>query len=489
MVYNEPFRPRLHFTPPSGWLNDPNGLVFYEGEYHIFYQHYAADVVWGPMHWGHAVSTDLINWTHLPIALAPDDLGYIFSGSALVDWHNSAGFGTEALVALFTHHLPQTHQQSQSLAYSLDRGRAWTKHAGNPVIATPANLHDFRDPKVFWYADDDGGGHWVMALATTTAVLFYTSPDLIAWQPSGSFGDGSGASGGVWETPDLFQLQRPDGSGSRWVLLVGVGDGAPAGGSGEQYFIGDFDGQTFHNDNPQEVILWADCGADNYATQSWSDVQDGRRLALSWMNNWTYAAHIPTGPWRGALTLPRELRLIDTPEGTRLAQAPARELQEQRRDRESHAPFTVPAHETVTVPANAPLLELEMTVTLPTPAGDEFGLRLRTGAQEFTTIGYKPRSKTLYIDRRHSGLVDFHEAFPARHSAPLTPRDSLLRLHLIMDESSIELFADEGAVVFTEQIFPTGEALQVELFAGETAVTIQQLELYGLQPAAFYKQP
>jgi len=487
LAYDERFRPQLHFTPPTGWLNDPNGLVYYAGEYHLFYQHFPRDTVWGPMHWGHAVSTDLINWTHLPVALQPDDLGYIFSGSAVIDWHNTAGFGPQAMVVLFTHHDPHDSKQSQSLAYSIDRGRTWTKYAGNPVIDTPSNLRDFRDPKIFWYGDESAGGRWVMALATTSAILFYTSPDLITWQPGGSFGSGYGARSGVWETPDLFQLPVDDGPDTRWVLLAGVGDGAPAGGSGEQYFIGSFDGQTFTSENEKDTVLWFDYGADNYATQSWSDVPHGRRLVLSWMNNWQYGRAIPTTAWRGAMTMPRELRLVRTPSGVRLSQAPAPEFQAQRGQPYGRSNFTVPAGETLLLPPLGLVFELELAVDLPEAAAGTFGLRLRTGADQHTAIGCTPGARTLFIDRRRSGLSAFHDDFPALHSAPLAAQDGRIRLRLFVDRSSVELFANDGTVVLTDQIFPTGEEMQVELFAGDTPLTISRFDAYRLQSARFSK--
>ena len=238
---NDRYRPSFHFTPPSNWLNDPNGLLYFEGEYHLFYQYHPHSTLWGPMHWGHAVSVDLVNWQHLPIALHPDEHGMIFSGSAVVDWHNSAGFGEKTLVAIFTY--SNERRESQNLAYSTDKGRTWTKYAGNPVIPYPDHFN-FRDPKVIWHED-----HWVMSLAAGDTVLFYTSIDLKHWDQSGSFGGGYGSTDGVWETPDLFQLPVANASDSRWVLIVGVGNGGPAGGSATQYFIGDFDGRNFVSEN------------------------------------------------------------------------------------------------------------------------------------------------------------------------------------------------------------------------------------------------
>jgi fructan beta-fructosidase len=218
------------------WLNDPNGLVYYNDKYHLFYQHHPYDTVWGPMHWGHAVSRDLINWQHFPIALQPDENGMIFSGSAVIDWQGTSGFGQEAMIAIFTHH--KNGDQGQSLACCNDQGLTWKKYAGYPVLLSP-NEPDFRDPKVFWYED-----RWIMALAAGNKIVFYTSADLIHWGPGGSFGEGYGSHEGVWETPDLFPLTTSNCWETYWVLTVSVGNGHPAGGSGTQYFIGHFDGKS-----------------------------------------------------------------------------------------------------------------------------------------------------------------------------------------------------------------------------------------------------
>ncbi len=246
----EKHRPRYHFTPPAKWMNDPNGMVYYDGEYHLFYQHYPDGVVWGPMHWGHAVSTDLVNWQHLPIALYPDSLGYIFSGSAVVDWNNTSGLGKDGkppMVAIFTHHDPVGAQkgrqdfQVQSIAYSNDRGRTWIKYAGNPVVKNPG-IRDFRDPKVI---RDEVRGQWVMVFAAWDHVKFYTSPNLIDWKHASDFGRKWGTHAGVWECPDIFPM-NVDGTGElKWVLLVSINPGGPNGGSGTQYFVGDFDGEKF----------------------------------------------------------------------------------------------------------------------------------------------------------------------------------------------------------------------------------------------------
>jgi ABC-type sugar transport system permease subunit len=271
---------------------------------------------------------EVLSWRHLPIALYPDEVGNIFSGSAVIDWKDTAGFGAEAMVAIFTHE--SQGRQMQSLAYSTDQGRTWHKYDANPVLDPPNNIKNFRDPKVLWYDAGDGAGHWVMSVAAGNVILFYSSPDMKNWEPTGGFGLGYSATCGVWETPDLFELPVDGGPETRWVLAVGIGGCAPGGGSGVQYFIGAFDGATFSSENPQETVLWADYGADFYAAQSWSDAPGGRRIWVGWMNNWLYAQDIPTSSWRGALTIPRELALTNTPQGVRLVQRPVPELQQLR---------------------------------------------------------------------------------------------------------------------------------------------------------------
>lgn len=472
------YRPQFHFTPPSMWMNDPNGLVYYAGEYHLFYQYHPHSLVWGPMHWGHAVSTDLIHWQHLPIALYPDEHGMIFSGSAVVDWHNTAGFGKEALIAIFTYN-NHTHDninrvEDQNIAYSTDRGRTWTKYAGNPVVPHPGNLTDFRDPKVFWHAD-----HWVMVLAAGDRVLFYNSPDLKHWESSGSFGAGYGSTDGVWETPDLFQLPVND-SDSRWVLTVGVGNGHCAGGSGTQYFIGNFDGKTFTSENPKETILWADYGADYYAPQSWSEEPSQRRLMLGWMSNWQYAREVPTETWRGAFNLIREVSLRRTTQGVRLIHQPIAELQALRRHHQHWAKETLTPGQNLLAGIQLAAFEIVAEFQL-TENVEHVGFHVRMGEGERTTINYSVSEQQLFVDRTHAGQADFHEAFAKVHAAELRCDDRLLRLHIFVDHSSVEVFADTGLVVISDCIFPAASSTGLELFV-DGEVTLNFLDLFQLAP-------
>jgi len=488
LVLNEPYRPQFHFTPLKGWLNDPNGLVFYEGEYHLFYQFYPDDTVWGPMHWGHAVSVDLVNWQHLPTALYPDELGYIFSGSGVIDWHNSAGFGKEAMVLFFTHHHPETLDQSQSLAYSLDNGRSWTKYSGNPVIPTQENLHDFRDPKVIWYNAEDGAGHWVMSLAANDQILFYTSDNLIDWELNGRFGSTFGPSTGLWETPDLFQLPINGSTESRWVLTIGYDDKNNTKQSGTLYFVGDFDGKTFTSENPEDCVLWADSGADFYAAQSWSDVADNRRLWLAWQNNWLYAFNIPTTTWRGAFSLPRELGLVTTESSIRLVQKPIPELAQLRNARWRWQGVNVEPSESFLPSINGNTLEIIAEFEGFTNV-ESFGIRVLMDDKNATTIGYHPQKQILFIDRNQSGQVDFHEDFPAVHQAKLALNENSLHLHIFIDRSMVELFANGGLVCFSERVFPTEKGLGIEVFAEGARVMLRKFELFELKTAVFTQAP
>nr|WP_237389541.1 glycoside hydrolase family 32 protein [Bacillus sp. USDA818B3_A] len=274
--YKEKHRPQFHFSPEEKWMNDPNGMVFFNDEYHLFYQYHPFGTTWGPMHWGHAVSKDLIYWEQLPIALYPDDHGAIFSGSAVVDWNNTSGFFPEGpgLVAIYTSadNYPESDRprQRQSLAYSKDNGRTWVKYEGNPVLSD-LNITDYRDPKVFWHNETN---KWVMVLATGQSVTLYISANLKDWEFASEFGNKAGSHDGVWECPDLFQLPV-DGNenNQKWVMFVSIGDNPQfKEGSRTQYFVGQFDGTTFVNDNPDEMVLWLDFGRDNYAGVSWSDM-------------------------------------------------------------------------------------------------------------------------------------------------------------------------------------------------------------------------
>jgi fructan beta-fructosidase len=463
------------------WMNDPNGLVYYQGEYHLFYQYHPSDTLWGPMHWGHAVSRDLVNWQHLPIALYPDENGTIYSGSAVIDWHNTAGFGREAMIAIFTH--VNGDCQSQSVAYSTDRGRTWDKYEGNPVIPSAQNLQDFRDPKVFWY-DDQKCSHWVMAVSGGPTILFFTSPNLKNWRPSGEFGFGYGENGSVLETPDLFQLPVDGGPETRWVLTAGISSGGPAGGTGTQYFIGGFDGQVFISENPKDTVLWSDFGADYYAAQSWNDEPNGRRLMVGWMSNWQYATDIPTSTWRGTFTVPRELSLVKTLDGIRLVQQPVSELENLRCEHWAWNEGAVTPGSNILSDLCGETLEIDAEFQINSQV-ESFGFRVRKGEGEHTTIGYRVEDKQLFVDRTHSGQSDFNDDFACPLFTDMTPNDSVIGMHIFVDRSSLEVFGNDGLVVFSERIFPRKESLGLEIFTEGGDIVLNFLDVYELKAATF----
>jgi fructan beta-fructosidase len=460
------FRPGFHFSPPSHWMNDPNGLVYYEGEYHLFYQHHPYGNTWGPMHWGHAVSQDMVHWRHEPIALFPDEHGAIFSGCCVVDWNNSSGLfeGSHGLVAIFTHAdtCPKTGRprQRQSLAYSSDKGRTWHKYEGNPVL-TESDLIDFRDPKVFWHSQSE---RWVMAVVAGDHVRFYGSKNLLEWSLTGEFGHGEGSHDGVWECPDLFELPI-DGSGrSKWVLIISIGDHPDyPEGSRTQYFIGEFDGNTFINDNPADHIQWLDYGRDNYAGVTWSDIPDadGRRVIIGWMSNWKYANETPTGDWRGAMTLPRVLSLTSRDEGILLTQKPVREMEQLRKESKSWNAILITPEAPFIQKMQDELLEIEAEMDV--RSGGEIRMKIKSSWQSETIIGYDPERQWLYIDRTKSGVTDFHPSFPCNHGAKLVSEDGKIKLHIWLDRNAIEVYANDGLIAMTDQIFPDAPLDQIEI--------------------------
>ncbi|MEY3433612.1 MAG: hypothetical protein RL131_1548 [Bacteroidota bacterium] len=432
------YRPLIHFTPSTGWMNDPNGMVFYKGTYHVFYQHNPNASVWGPMHWGHATSSDLIDWKHQPIALYPDSLGTIFSGSAVVDHKNSSGLGTAdnpPLVAIFTYHnqaladQKKKNFQTQGIAYSLDNGVTWKKYEKNPVIQNPG-IPDFRDPKVTWLEDQQ---KWVMALAVQDRIYFYGSKNLLQWEYLSQFGKTNGAHGGVWECPDLFPMEFENKT--YWVLIVNINPGGPNGGSATQYFIGNFDGREFKPFTAE--VRWLDFGPDEYAGVSWFNTSQ-RRIFIGWMSNWSYANVVPTETWRSALTIPRELSLVKVKDVLLLKSLPVKELssliesQTKEIDNQKN-PFRVQ----LTAQANA-----------------DFSVEIFNDQKEKIILGYDKKQNQFYIDRTNSGKTKFYSEFGKIHTAPRISNDNLIQLDIWVDRTSVELFADEGLTVMTSIFFP-----------------------------------
>jgi sucrose-6-phosphate hydrolase SacC (GH32 family) len=469
-------RPRFHFTPPEGWLNDPNGLVCHAGAYHLFYQHHPDRDRWGPMHWGHAVSTDLVRWTHMPVALFPDALGWIYSGSTVVDHEGTAGFGRGALVAVFTH--ASADGQVQSLAFSLDGGRTWRPHLGNPVLTAPADTPDFRDPKVFRWERGDTA-HWVMVLAAGRRVLVYTSPDLRRWTRSSALEPGIAEETTV-ETPDLFALDV-DGTGDeRWVLSFGVLAGAPAGGTGTGYLVGEFDGHRFTPD--RDEVLWADHGPDFYAAQSWNDVPSGARLWIAWLSSWHYADQVPSTGWRGVMTVPRRLGLTRTAAGPRLTQAPVSTLDDSRTPRLSAHDVVLPAPTDPLPGIRCRHFDLDVRLRLDRTTASRLELDVLVGDDERTLIAYDVASSTVSIDRSRAGAAPFHRQHPTSAPAPVDRRDGRVRLRVLGDECSVEVFADDGAPSLSALVYPAPGRDRFALRAlGGTAV-VDTIELFELSP-------
>ncbi|MBN2347810.1 MAG: glycoside hydrolase family 32 protein [Bacteroidales bacterium] len=479
MPYQEQHRPQIHFSPPGNWMNDPNGLVYYRGEYHLFYQYYPDGTVWGPMHWGHAFSRDLVYWENLPVALFPDALGSIFSGSAVIDRKNTSGLQTgehPPMIAIFTHHdktkqqKGKTDYQVQSLACSNDMGRNFVKYKHNPVIPNPGEP-DFRDPKVTW---NKSLQLWIMVLAAGQKVKFYGSPNLLYWDYLSDFGTGAGDHGGVWECPDLFPVKA--GNEIKWILIVSINAGAPNGGSGTRYFIGYFDGVKFTNDNSEETELWLDYGPDNYAEVSWSDIpeEDGRRIVIGWMSNWDYAETVPTTAWRGALTLPRSISLRATERGLRLCSNPVSELKKIRNGKQSFE------FNTDTIINISGLNEILMSTSLAENSAEEFGIIFSNSRKKKLVVGYNSRLNQFYVDRTNSGQTSFSPTFSNKAVAPRLTTDNILRMHIFLDVPSIELFADNGLVTLTAIFFPGEKFDSLSFFQTKGTVKNTQCVLFEL---------
>ncbi|WP_353952249.1 glycoside hydrolase family 32 protein [Knoellia sp. S7-12] len=432
-------RPHAHFTPDSTWMNDPNGLVFFGETYHLFFQNNPSGATWGNLSWGHATSTDLVTWIEQPVALWHTENEFIFSGSTVVDHDNTSGFaapGQTALVAIYTSSYtsasPLHGRQAQSLAYSVDGGQSWTTHAGNPVLDRSSG--EFRDPKVFWWGGGDG--YWVMVAveAVDRTVVLYSSPDLRSWTYLSKFGP-SHAVAGVWECPDLFLLPVAGTDLHRWVLVVSLNPGGLAGGGGAQYFVGDFDGVTFTPERISETddptsFDWLDHGRDYYATVSFDNVPDNRRLMVGWANNWDYANEIPTAPWRSAMSLVREVDLVEDVDGRR---------------RLRQRPVLPPEGLGVTV--------LDLTVPLTPGVVTEITVSTEDDADPWV-LTVDGASRTITADRHECGNVDFHPLFASRDTARLVGDDDTVQLQVIVDASVIEVFAQGGLVTLTQQVFP-----------------------------------
>jgi fructan beta-fructosidase len=480
----EQHRPEFHFTPDSMWMNDPNGMVYFDGEYHLFYQYFPDSIVWGPMHWGHAVSKDMIRWQQLPIALYPDSLGYIFSGSAVIDWKNTSGFGKDGsppMVAIFTHHniagekAGRSDFQYQSIAYSLDKGRSWTKYADNPVVPNPGNIKDFRDPKVIWHEDSH---KWIMVLAARDKVKLYSSPDLKKWSFESDFGIKNDAR--LWECPDLFPLKVEGNEEPKWVLIVSMQSGAPNKGTGTSYFIGYFDGHTFTCLDQKKSQHWLDYGTDNYAMVSWSDIpsSDGRRLALGWMSNWLYAQKVPTGSWRSAMTLPRELSIIKTETGKYLLKSNIiREFYSYRKDTIIINPSSISSDQYRLPLDQNGLYEINISFA----RSEDLSFLLTSEHGDTLQVGYEAKTDIWFIDRSKAGKSDFFEGFAAKHSAPCISESDTISMQIILDKASLELIADGGLTNMTDIFFPGSDMTQVFLITQRGSKSVSDIVTHHIR--------
>jgi fructan beta-fructosidase len=488
--YSEPFRPQFHFTPEKNWMNDPNGLVYYEGEYHLFYQYNPFGNTWGHMSWGHAVSSDLVHWKHLPLALSEADGVMIFSGSAVVDWKNTSGFGKNGkppMVAIYTCYRPSDRMQFQCIAFSNDKGRTWTKYASNPVIDIQSA--NFRDPKVQWYQP---GKHWIMtvSLSAEHKVLFYSSTNLKDWTLLSEFGP-AGGTAGVWECPDLFQLPVEGTREKRWVLVVNINPGSIAGGSGGQYFIGQFDGTRFVEDPgsrraagvERQAALWFDYGPDYYAAVSWSDIpsSDGRRLWLGWMSNWQYGQDVPTSPWRSAMSIPREVGLRHIDEGIRLVQRPARENQRLREQRFHFKGGDLARANQWLAQNHIQGAQLELVVEFERQSTGVQGVEVLKSSKDETVIGLNWDRETVFVDRTNSANVNFNPKFSGVYDAPLTAPRGKVKLHVFVDASSVEVFVNDGERVLTAIYFPSSVSREVQFFGPQDRAKISALDVWNLQ--------
>ncbi len=479
-AYQQQYRLAYHFSPKENWMNDPNGLVYFQGEYHLYYQYNPKGTKWGNMSWGHAVTKDLVHWKELPVAIEIDaDSTMIFSGSAVVD-HNTSGLCEDdsCMVAIYTAHLPPL--QNQDIAVSHDQGQTFQKYDKNPVI--DLGKRDFRDPKVFWYEATE---QWVMAVALPKEkkVQFYSSDNLTNWKHLSDFGP-QGDTTGIWECPDLFELPVENSAGSKWVLLVSLGK---AQGSDMQYFVGDFDGTRFTNDNPADRVFTLDDGPDFYAAVTWNNMPDERRMGIGWFNNWKYANDIPTSGWRSAQSLAREFKLREFPEGLRVVQKPVSELQQLRTAHQHFDNIKVGEKSTtnnaiVSGSSLEIIAEFEYKADSVTGLSEvtEFGLLVFKGEEQETVIGYDVAAQSLFVDRTNSGNVSFHEAFPVKSATLMPTDDSRVKLHIFVDKSSVEVFGNEGYKTMSFRIFPDENEDQVELYAIGGEVSLISLDVWKL---------
>lgn len=429
----EKFRPSYHHTPLYGWMNDPNGMFYKDGEWHLYYQYNPYGSLWENMTWGHSVSKDLIHWEALPLAIEADAIGTIFSGSCVVDKNNTAGFGKDAIIAFYT---SAAESQTQSMAYSTDGGRTFTKYDKNPVVTF--NAPDFRDPKVFWY---EGTNRWIMMLAVGQEMQIWSSANLKDWNKESSFGSEYGCHGGVWECPDMLKI------GDKWVLICNINPGGPFGGSATQYFIGDFDGKKFTCESMPKVTKWLDYGKDHYATVSFSNAPDGRITVLAWMSNWQYANQVPTKQFRSANSIARDLGLFKDGEETYVSVTPSKEMLAVR---------------------GAKIKKPSATCEIIVDVKGTMELTLSNAKGEQVVMNYDAQKQTFAMDRTKSGDSSFSEAFSATTVAPT--HGIMKQLRIFIDNCSIEAFASDGKMAMTNLVFPNEPYNNIKVKGGKATI-------------------
>ena len=440
----EKYRPAYHHTPVYGWMNDPNGMFYKDGVWHLCFQYNPYGSQWENMTWGYSTSTDLVNWTAQPAVLEGDALGTVFSGSSVVDKNNTAGFGKDAIVAFYT---SAGHSQTQSMAYSTDGGKTFTKYEHNPIIVSTAR--DFRDPHVFWNAE---AGFWNMVLAAGQEMQIYSSANLKDWKYESSFGHEYGNHGGVWECPDLMKMKVKGTDKEKWMLICNINPGGPFGGSATQYFIGQFDGHKFTCEDEPSETKWMDYGKDHYATVTFDNAPDGRRCAIAWMSNWQYANQVPTKQFRSANSIVRDLGLFEYKGETYCSVLPAKEMDAVRGAK-----------------IKAPTEACEIVVDL---KGDA-QITLRNAKGERVVMTYDDAEETFDMDRRRSGNVSFSDAFPVATSSPTYGK--IRQMRIFVDRCSIEAFDSEGKMVMTNLVFPT-EPYDKIIVKGKAKATIYKIK-------------
>lgn len=472
----ETYRPVYHHTPVYGWMNDPNGMFYKDGVYHLYFQYNPYGSMWANMTWGHSTSTDLTHWTYEGTAIVPDAWGAIFSGSCVVDKDNTAGFGKGAVVAFYTSakSTPWGDVQSQSMAYSLDNGKTFIKYEHNPILTSTER--DFRDPKVFWYAP---GKHWVMMLAVGQEMQIYSSGNLKEWKKESSFGAMQGAHGGVWECPDLVEVAVEGSKEKKWVLICNLNPGGPFGGSAAQYFVGSFDGKKFVNESPTQT-KWLDWGKDNYATVTWSNAPAGRCIALGWMSNWQYANNVPTTQYRSANTLARDLTLYRAGGELYLKSKPSPEIKKARAEEKKISTFEVKGNYEVAslLADNKGAYEIEMTIENKGTSKIDFSLMNEKG--EKVAMYYDVVRKQFVMDRSASGIVGFSRDFPAVTVAPVRNTDQI-HLRLFIDRSSVEAFGEDGEYVMTNLVFPAEPYNRMVFSSDKGSYIVKSMNVYRLQ--------